>query len=129
MNLTRQDRPVDAEPALTECLEIRRRVMPDGHWLIWNTQSLLGESIAAQSRFAEAEPLLTEAAEQINPPAEIGEIGVQRTSEAIQRVVDLYTSWHAAEPDKGYDANAAEWQAKLDAIQGEEEADDSGKRP
>ena len=103
--------------------------MPDGHWLIWNTQSLLGESIAAQSRFAEAEPLLTEAAEQINPPAEIGEIGVQRTSEAIQRVVDLYTSWHAAEPDKGYDANAAEWQAKLDAIQGEEEADDSGKRP
>ena len=24
----------------------------------------------------------------------------------------LYTEWHAAEPDKGYDVKAADWQAK-----------------
>jgi hypothetical protein len=24
-----------------------------------------------------------------------------------------YAAWHAAEPDKGYDAKAAQWQTKL----------------
>ena len=34
-------------------------------------------------------------------------------TEAIQRVVDLYDAWHAAEPDLGYEAKADEWRAKL----------------
>jgi len=37
------------------------------------------------------------------------------TLECVQGLIDLYTAWHAAEPDKGYDTKAAEWQAKLDA--------------
>jgi hypothetical protein len=27
--------------------------------------------------------------------------------------MQLYASWHAAEPDKGYDAKSAEWRGKL----------------
>ena len=58
-------------PVLTECFEIRRRVMPEGHWLIWNAQSLLGETLTAQSRFVEAEAMLVEAAERMEPPKSI----------------------------------------------------------
>ncbi len=40
--------------------------------------------------------------------------------EAYLRLVgdgdDLYEAWHAAEPDKGYDAKAAEWRAKLQVL-------------
>ena len=31
---------------------------------------------------------------------------VTRIPEALKRLVELYTDWHAAEPDKGYDAKA-----------------------
>jgi hypothetical protein len=34
------------------------------------------------------------------------------TRNCIQAIVDLFTAWHAAQPDKGYDAKAAEWKAK-----------------
>jgi len=45
------------------------------------------------------------------------------TTVCVQGLVDLYTAWHAAEPGKGYDAKAAEWQAKLDqAVAAEERA-------
>jgi len=37
------------------------------------------------------------------------------TLDCTQSLITLYTAWHAAEPDKGYDTKAAEWQAKLDA--------------
>lgn len=40
-----------------------------------------------------------------------------RISEAIDRLIELYTAWHAAEPDKGYDAKAAEWQKKRNDFQ------------
>lgn len=33
---------------------------------------------------------------------------------AVNKYVELYTEWHSAEPDKGYDAKAAEWKAKLE---------------
>jgi hypothetical protein len=35
------------------------------------------------------------------------------TLECVQALVDLYSTWHTAEPGQGYDAKAAEWQAKL----------------
>ena len=30
-----------------------------------------------------------------------------------ERLIELYEAWHTAEPDKGHDATAAEWKAKL----------------
>jgi tetratricopeptide (TPR) repeat protein/predicted Ser/Thr protein kinase len=109
INLIEQERFADAEPVLRECLEVRQRVLPEGHWLIWTTQSLLGETLAKQSRFEEAEALLVEAAEQIRPP----DASLIRRDEAIQRVIDLYTAWHAVDPAGGHDTKAAEWRARL----------------
>lgn len=109
LNLIEQDRHANAEPIMKECLEIRKQVMPEGHWLVWNTQSLLGETLAKQSKFSEAEALLVEAAEQIQPP----ETYLYRRDEAIQRVIDLYTAWHAADPNNGYDTKAEQWRSKL----------------
>ena len=34
-------------------------------------------------------------------------------------MVDLFDSWHAAEPGRGYDAMAAEWREIFDAWQAE----------
>ena len=109
INLIAQDRHADAQPVLAECIEIRQRILPEGHWLIWNTQSLFGETLSMQSNFVEAEGLLVEAAEQMDP----SEASKNRRDEAIQRVVDLYTAWHAAEPGNGYDTKAEEWRERL----------------
>ncbi len=107
--LLSQGEPAEAEPYFREALETRGRVMPEGHWTIWHTQSLLGRTLTGQSRFVAAEAMLVEAAERIEPP----EQWRQRTDEAIERVVALYTAWHAAQPDGGYADKAAEWRAKL----------------
>ena len=45
------------------------------------------------------------------------------TKQAIESFVNLYTAWHEAEPDKGYDAKAEEWRAKLPQT-GEEQPPD-----
>ncbi len=37
----------------------------------------------------------------------------ERTIKVIKSLIDLYESWHAAEPGKGYDVKADEWRAKL----------------
>ncbi len=42
-----------------------------------------------------------------------------------QGLIDLYTAWDTAEPNKGYDAKAAEWRKTLDAASAP--ADDAGK--
>jgi tetratricopeptide (TPR) repeat protein len=41
------------------------------------------------------------------------------TIESVQGLVELYNAWHAAEPEKGFDAKASEWRAKLDAVGGD----------
>ncbi|MBL4698917.1 MAG: serine/threonine protein kinase [Phycisphaerales bacterium] len=109
LNLNAQDQPANAEIVWREYHEIQNRVMPDGHWVIWDAQSLLGETLAKQSQFVEAEGVLVEAAEQIDPP----ENSQIRRQQAIQRVVDLYTAWHAAEPGNGYDTKAEDWRGRL----------------
>jgi hypothetical protein len=42
-----------------------------------------------------------------------------RTVEAATHLRRIYEVWHTAEPGKGYDAKAAEWRAKLDALNAE----------
>ena len=54
--------------------------------------------------------LKTRATNMLFPIPEQGKI---RFPEAIERLVQLYTDWQAAEPDKGYDAKATDWQTKL----------------
>ncbi len=117
MRLLEDGRHAEAEAPLGECLEIRQEALPEGHWLIFNTMSVLGESLAGQDKFAEAEPLLLEGYEVMEDHPEATD---ERRGEALERIVKLYEAWHAAEPDAGYDAQAAAWRAKLPAEGGAE---------
>ncbi|MGY0798136.1 tetratricopeptide repeat protein [Lysobacter sp. A286] len=47
-----------AEEALRESLRIRQKNLPGDHWKVADTQSLLGEALAAQGQLDAAEPLL-----------------------------------------------------------------------
>ena len=143
--LLEDGRHAEAEAALGECLEIRQEALPAGHWLIFNTMSVLGESIAGAGATAsssetpaddslalaarieklrEAEALLLEGYEGMKDHPEAPD---ERKRQALERIVKLYESWHAAEPDDegdhGRDARAtkaahatkaAEWRAKLE---------------
>ena len=109
----------EAEAVLRECLTIRETVEPDD-WHTFNTKSMLGavlvgqakqlqatDAAAPQSKFTEAEPLLVQGYEGIQQRADkIPHEGKTRPTEALQRLVDLYTAW--GKPDE-----AAKWQQKL----------------
>ena len=54
-----------AERDVRDALTRRRQALPQGHWLIANTESLLGECLLAQGRTAEARPLLESSYEKL----------------------------------------------------------------
>ncbi len=100
----------EAESLLRACLVIQEAAFPEGGWRIAETTSILGAALAAQQKFNEAEPVLLAAyADMENDP----QAPAKRMHNALTRIVKLYEAWHVAEPDAGYDANAAEWRAKL----------------
>ena len=85
-------------------------------------------SVALRARIEklrEAEPLLLNGYAKLNENAEsIPEAArTLRLRQALERIVKLYESWDAAEPGQGYDAEAAEWRAKL------RERDDKPEEP
>ncbi|MHC4948600.1 MAG: protein kinase domain-containing protein, partial [Planctomycetota bacterium] len=51
-------RPAEGEPALRECLELRRADLPADDWAIGSAESALGYCLTEQGRYDEAEPLL-----------------------------------------------------------------------
>jgi eukaryotic-like serine/threonine-protein kinase len=57
----------------------------------------------AETNLLEGHRILVQARSQAN----------QNARECVQALIGLYTAWHAAQPDKGYDAKAAEWKSKL----------------
>src|SRR5207302_8831601 len=106
LNLLRQQKPADAEPLLSECLAIRAKMEPDA-WTTFNTNSMLGGALLGQKKYADAEPLLRSGYEGLKErEAKIPPQGKVRLTEAIQRLIDLYTAWD--KPDQ-----AAEWRKKL----------------
>ena len=48
-------------------LAVRQRILPEGHWLIGQAQSLLGAALMARQRSAEAEPLMLAADAALKP--------------------------------------------------------------
>jgi eukaryotic-like serine/threonine-protein kinase len=73
----------------------------------------------AESNLLEAHPIFVAAHDR-------GPIHTD-TLDCVQGLIDLYTAWHAAEPGKGYDAKAAEWQAKLDQANQSQPQPDAAK--
>ena len=122
MRLLEDGRHAEAEASLGECLDIRQEALAEEHWLIFNATSVLGESLAERGaepslalgprieKLREAEALLLEGYEGMQDHPDAPD---ERKREALERIVNLYEAWHAAEPDAGYDAQAAEWRAKL----------------
>jgi len=94
VTLTRAGNAANGEPYLREALDIRRKVLPAGHWLTANIVSQLGECFTAQKRYIEAEPLLMEGYNGLK--TSLGE-SHPRTAEASQRLVSLYEAWKKPE--------------------------------
>ena len=95
-----------AEANFREAVTTYAKTSPAG-WERYNSQSLLGESIAAGRRYEEAEPLLLSGYEGMvqrrdkTPASSRPDLDL-----AGQRIVRLYEDWH--KPEK-----AAEWRRKL----------------
>jgi len=104
----------EAEPLIREAVTIREKV--ESHaWTTFSTKSVLGHALLGQGKFAEAEPLLLAGYTGMQErQASIPLAARDRFPDAIQRLVQLYTDWHSAEPDGGYDGKAAKWQGELD---------------
>ena len=117
--LLRADQSKDAEAVLRECLSSFEKTKE--HYWIKRTRRALVECLTKLARFTEAEPILVELA---NAELEDDVATEESTNEAIQRMVDLYEAWHAAEPGQGYDAKAAQWRAKLPDEVNSNEPDD-----
>jgi len=111
----------EAERLGAEAVATARRVLPEGHW---HTAVFLGHharTLAAMERFAEAEEQYLEA--QAFFEAALGP-DHDRTITNIRSLADLYDAWHAAEPDAGHDARAAQWRARLPAPADDEPDED-----
>jgi len=98
-------RPREAEPLLRESARIAGASLPDGHWLLLISRSLMGSCLGAIGRHAEGEALAVGAYEGFRKT--LGEAD-PRTGAALDRVVALYKSW--GRPDQ-----AAVWAAKQPA--------------
>jgi tetratricopeptide (TPR) repeat protein len=108
LNLLRQNKHVEAEPLLRECLKIQERKEPDA-WTTFSTKSMLGGSLLGQKKYAEAEPLLLEGYKgckerqaKVPPPGQV------RLIEALERLVQLYQATDQKD-------QAATWRKELEA--------------
>jgi tetratricopeptide (TPR) repeat protein len=90
LNLLKQEKWVEAEKTLRECLELRRKHEAQ-LWSTYNVMSLVGASLAGQKKFKEAEPLLREGYQGMKErEASIPPQARVRLTEALQRLVKLY---------------------------------------
>jgi serine/threonine protein kinase/tetratricopeptide (TPR) repeat protein len=95
-----------AESVARQCLAIREKVQPE-NWITFSTRSQLGDTLLAQKRYAEAEPLILQGYEGMKSrEAKIPVPQRKRLVEAAERVVKLYEAW--GKPEK-----AADWRKKL----------------
>ncbi len=114
--LVRAGRPAEAEPMLRECLAVREKKQPDA-WSTFTARSLLGEALAAQQKYAEAEPLLVQGYEGLKQrEANIPPIFRRpQLAGALERLVQLAEA--TGQPDE-----AAKWRKVLEAVKLKPEA-------
>jgi tetratricopeptide (TPR) repeat protein len=93
LNLLKQARWSAAEPVMRECAAIRERAVPDG-WARYDAMSLLGEALAGQGRYAEAEPLIVRGYEGMKArEAKIPAQAKAQLSAAAERVARIHAEW------------------------------------
>jgi serine/threonine protein kinase len=93
LNLLKQERWAEAEPALRECLAIRGKIEPTA-WTTFNSMSMLGGALAGQAKYAEAEPLLLKGYEGLKAlqPLNQNDVRHERFIQALTRLIALYTA-------------------------------------
>jgi len=91
--------PSEAVPMLAECREALKAPLWGGDWLAAEVASRHGDYLRRQGRFAEAEPIVIAAVDDIRKA-----VGVPDWSEAAarERVAELYEAW-------GRPGDAARW--------------------
>jgi serine/threonine protein kinase/Tfp pilus assembly protein PilF len=94
-----------AEPLSREALETEKKIQPDD-WQRYRAESLLGASLAGQSKYAEAEPLLLEGYQgMLARKDRIDVPDWYHLDQAHKWLIHLYRAW--GKPEK-----AAEWSRK-----------------
>jgi tetratricopeptide (TPR) repeat protein len=108
--LLAQNKPVEAELKLRECLTIRQKIRPDD-WATFDAQVLLGEALLAQKKYAEAEQLLVQGYEGLKQQqAKIPSSDKGRLTKALQRLVQVYEAQN--DTDK-----ANQWRKELEKVE------------
>jgi hypothetical protein len=103
-----QKKPAEAELKLRGCLTLRQKIQPDD-WTTYDTESLLGETLLEQKKYAEAEPLLlsgyqgTKQRESTIPAQDRSHL-----TKALERLVRLYEAW-------GKEDQALKWRQEREA--------------
>jgi tetratricopeptide (TPR) repeat protein/tRNA A-37 threonylcarbamoyl transferase component Bud32 len=102
----RQQKYINAESLLREALNIQEKTGPNT-WRRYNSESMLGVSLAGQGKYAEAEPLLISGYQgMVERETTIAAANRKFLEDAGEWIVRLYQGWE--KPEK-----AAEWQLKL----------------
>ncbi len=110
--LERQGEYEEAEELARESLQLcETKLAPDSRERFL-AKMALGAALCGRGRYTEAEPLLLEAQEGLRNRTDVSN---RTKGDAIQRIVDLYNSYHAAEPGRGFDVKAAEWLKRFEA--------------
>jgi tetratricopeptide (TPR) repeat protein len=108
--LLQEKKPAEAALKLRECLRIRQKIQPDD-WTTAETESLLGEALLEQKKFAEAEPMLLRGYEGMQLHADsIPPQDKPRLIKALERLVKLYEAW-------GNTEKATRWRKELELAQ------------
>lgn len=109
-----------AEPLYREALEVSRKILgiehPDTLLTVYHVASFL----ICHEQLVESESLAVECYE--GNRAVYGESHTE-TTDAIDLLIVLYTTWHESDPTAGHDTQAAEWKAKLDALNAEPDSE------
>jgi tetratricopeptide (TPR) repeat protein len=113
--LLRSGQPAEAEPVLRESLALGQKKRPDS-WVTFDAQSLLGDALRAQAKYADAEPLLKEGYEGLKQRQDKILHGPKaHVAEALERLVRLYDAW-------GKPEEAARRRTELEAARGDAKA-------
>ena len=106
LNELRRGEPARAEPLFREALRVYDKAMPE-NWRRFEIRGQLGESLAAQKKFADAEPLILGGYEGLTARRKDVTVDAwSRLPEAGRRVVRLYEAW-------GKPAEADRWRKKI----------------
>ena len=103
--LLRENQPTQAEPLARECLTIRESRLPDD-WRTYSAKAVLGASLLAQNKYADAEPLMVSGCQgMLDRRARIPSDMKPRVKEALGQLEQLFEATNRG-------GQAVEWKKK-----------------